>query len=102
MNTKSFETTEKTVLSEYLKSKNISEVLKQEWYHTVIDNKELFEDADFDGIYQLVSSLAIEGIDDDIIGATVATIAFDNDIEPAMDGCCSCFMLFVKKYHRGK
>ena len=102
MNTKSFETTEKTVLSEYLKSKEIPEALQQKWYHTIIDNKELFEGADFDGIYQLVSSLTIEGIDDDIVGATVATIAFDNNIKPIMDGCCSCFMLFAKKYHMDK
>ena len=102
MNTKSFETTEKTVLSEYLKSKEIPETLKQEWYYTIIDNKELFEGDDFDEIYQSVSALAIEGIDDDIIGATVATIALDNDIEPAMDGSCSCFMLFAKKSHTDK
>ena len=102
MNTKSFETTEKTMLSEYLKSKDISEVLKQKWYHTIIENKHLFKNTDFNGIYSTVQSLAIDGVDDDIVSATATTLAFDNDIEPAMDGCCSCFMLFAKKYMEGK
>ncbi len=98
MNTKSFETIEKTVLSEYLKSKDIPEDLKHKWYRTIVENKELFKDADFDGIYKSVHSLAIEGIDDDIVSATTEMIAFDNDIEPTMDGCCRCFMLFAKNY----
>ena len=102
MNTKSFETLENTTLSAYLKSKDIPEALKQKWYNTIIENKDLFENADFDGIYHIVQSLAIEGIDDDIVSATAATLAFDNDIEPAMDGCCSCFMLFAKKYMKSK
>lgn len=102
MNTKSFETLENTTLSAYLKSKGISESLKQEWYNIIIDNKDLLENTDFDGIYHMVQSLAIEGIDDDVVSATAATLAFDNDIEPAMDGGCSCFMLFAKKYMEPK
>ena len=102
MNTKSFETLENTMLSAYLKSKDISEDLKQEWYSTILENKDLFENTDFDGIYHIVQSLAIEGIDDDVVSATAAMLAFDNDIEPAMDGCCSCFMLFAEKYMESK
>lgn len=102
MITKSFEALDNTMLSAYLKSKGISETLKQEWYNIIIDNKDLLENTDFDGIYHIVQSLAIEGVDDDVVSATAATLAFDNDIEPVMDGCCSCFMLFAQKYMESK
>ena len=95
MNTKSFEKTEKTVLSEYLKSKDIPEALKQKWYNTIIDNKELFEGKNFNEISNIVESLVIEGIDGDIVNMTVCTIANDNDIELDPD-LAKCFMMFAK------
>ena len=97
MNTKSFETLENTTLSAYLKSKGISESLKQEWYNIIIDNKDLLENTDFDGIYHIVQSLAIEGIDDDVVNQTAFTIATDNDIDIDPDKAAKCFMVHAKK-----
>ena len=97
MNTKSFETLENTMLSAYLKSKDISEDIKQEWYSTILENKDLFENTDFDGIHHIVQSLAIEGIDDDVVNQTAFTIATDNDIDIDPDKAAKCFMMHSKK-----
>lgn len=97
MNTNSFETKDSTPLSEYLKSKGITEVLKQQWYHTIIENKKSFVNKDFDTICNLVESLAIEGIDGDIVNQTAFTIANDNDIDIAPDKAAKCFMIFSKR-----
>lgn len=95
MNTISFETLENTTLSAYLKSKNISEMLKQEWYNTILENKNLLEGKDFKGISEIVESLAIKGIDGDIVNMTVCTIASDNNIEIDPE-LAKCFMMFSK------
>lgn len=96
MNTKSFEALDNTMLSAYLKSKDMPEALKQKWYNTIIENKDLFENADFDGIYHIVQSLAIEGIDDDVVNQTAFTIATDNDIDIDPDKAAKCFMVHSK------
>ena len=95
MNTKSFEQLEGSTISNYLRSKGISEELKQEWYRTIIENKDLFEGKNFNEISDIVESLAIEGIDGDIVNMTVYTIANDNDIEMDPD-IAKCFMMFAK------
>ena len=97
MNTKSFDALDNTMLSAYLKSKDMPEALKQKWYNTIIENKDLFENADFDGIYHIVQSLAIEGIDDDVVNQTAFTIATDNDIDIDPDKAAKCFMVHSKK-----
>ena len=95
MNTKSFEQLDGSTISDYLRSKGITEELKREWYRTIIENKDLFEDKNFNEISDIVEALAIEGIDGDIVNMTVCTIANDNDIELDPD-IAKCFMMFAK------
>ncbi|MBQ9138339.1 MAG: hypothetical protein IJX65_06880 [Alistipes sp.] len=94
MNTKSFETLENTVLSEYLKEKGLSEVTKQKWYRIIIENKTLFKGKNYDEICELVESLAFDGIDGDIVNATATTIASDNEIELSFDKSGMCMFLY--------
>ena len=95
MNTKSFVTLEKTALSEYLRSKDVSEELKREWCRIIKNNATKFRNKDFNEICSIIESLSIEGIDGDIVNMTAFTIAEDNNIE-VDPGLAKCFMIYSK------
>jgi hypothetical protein len=93
MNTKSFETLEGTILASCIKEKGLSAEVQQKWYDVILENKDLFTNDDFEGIYSTVNSLAIDEIDDDIIHATACTIAYDNNVDIVYDDSCTCFLM---------
>lgn len=96
MNTKSFEILENSSFLGYLKNKGVSNELQQEWCNIIKANVTRFNNKDFYEISEIIESLAIAGIDGDIINMTACTISEDNDIE-IDPGLAKSFMIYLKK-----
>lgn len=92
---KSFEVLDGTMLSNLFRTKGIPQSIQQEWYDII--KKEHFGDLTFDEIHQMVVSLQIDGIDDDIVVATANTIADEWGIDESSDKASACMMIVSKK-----
>lgn len=96
MNTKSFEILDSTMFAEYLKSKGVSQELSHKWCNIIKENIAKFENSNYDEICDMVESVAIDGIDGDIISMTVNIITTDNDVE-IEPGLAKCFTMYTRK-----
>ena len=57
----------------------------------------MFKDKNFDGIYESLSTLVVDGIDEQVVGHSASIIAYDEDAEMNIDkGCCKVFMAYSK------
>ena len=95
MNFATFETTEKTILSERFIEKGISDDTRQKWYDTILGNRDEFlSNFTYEDIRNKVDMLKISGIDDDILTLSADVIAYDNNIDESSDGISKCMMLY--------
>ena len=88
MNVKNF----KSQLKELYPNNGISLDVIDQWCDIVNNHYHMFEGKDLDEISEILGSLAIDGIDEQVIGYSASIIAYNEDAEMNTDkGCCKVF-----------
>lgn len=87
----------KTQLMAFCADNSISSDVMDQWCDIVNNNYHMFKDKDFDGIYESLSILVVDGIDEQVVGFTAAAIAHNENVEMNTDkDCCTVFMIYSK------
>lgn len=93
MNVKNF----KSQLKELYPNNGISLDVIDQWCDIVNNHYHMFEGKDLDEISEILGSLAIDGIDEQVIGYSASIIAYNEDAEMNTDKDCSTvFMAYSK------
>lgn len=93
MNVKNF----KSQLKELYPNNGISLDVIDQWCDIVNNHYHMFEGKDLYEISEILGSLAIDGIDEQVIGYSASIIAYNEDAEMNTDkGCCKVFMGYSK------
>ncbi len=94
MNAKNF----KSQLKELYPNNGISLDVIDQWCDIVFNHYHMFEGKDLYEISEILGSLAIDGIDEQVIGHSASIIAYSEDAEMNTDkGCCTVFMAYSKR-----
>lgn len=87
----------KTQLKAFCADNSISSDVMDQWCDIVNINYHMFKDKNFDGIYESLSTLVIDGIDEQVVGFTASAIAYNENAEMNTDkNCCAVFMTYSK------
>ena len=93
MNVKNF----KSQLKELYPNNGISLDVIDQWCDIVNNHYHMFDGKTLDEISEILGSLAIDGIDEQVIGYSASIIAYNEDAEMNTDkGCCTVFMAYSK------
>ena len=91
----------KTQLKAFCADHSILPNVIDQWCDIVQSNYQKFEKRDFDGIFEAINSLAIVGVDEQIIKFTASAIAYYEDAEMNTDkGCSTVFMAYSKSINK--
>lgn len=87
----------KTQLKAFCADHSILPNVIDQWCDIVNNHYHMFEGKDLDEISEILGSLAIDGIDEQVIGYSASIIAYNEDAEMNTDkGCCTLFMAYSK------
>ena len=87
----------KTQLKAFCADNSISSDVMDQWCDIVNNNYHMFNGMDLDGISEALSSLVIDGIDEQVVRYSASIIAYNEDAEMNTDkGCCTVFMTYSK------
>ena len=88
----------KKLVEAFCPGNNISPEKMQEWCDMVDKNFPKFKGKDCAGIYQVLDSFEIEGIDEDIKQMSAFAIAYSEDAEMnTEENACALFFAYAKK-----
>ena len=87
----------KTQLIAYCANNSLKSVEVDKWCDIVNNHYHMFEGKDLYEISEILGSLAIDGIDEQVIGYSASIIAYNEDAEMNTDkDCCKVFMAYSK------
>lgn len=88
----------KELVEVFCPESNISPEKMQEWCDMVDKNFSKFKGKDCAGIYQVLASFEIEGIDEEIKRMSASAIAYSEDAEMnTEEKACALFFAYAKK-----